>query len=145
MNADRARTLLLSLPDVVETMQWGETLVFWVGDKVIGGRMFALIALDAAEGQGKPLLSFAAGAERYPALLEREDVVPAPYLARAFWVAATRWEAFPGAEWTEHFAAAHALVRARLAARTRAVLALPPAEQRRLIAARRRELRAVAG
>ena len=50
MNADLARSFLLTLPHAVETLQWGETLVFWVGDKAIGGKMFALIALDAPTG-----------------------------------------------------------------------------------------------
>ena len=36
------REFLLQLPHVVETMQWGANLVFWVGDKAIGGKMFAL-------------------------------------------------------------------------------------------------------
>ena len=46
MDAERLRAYLLALPHVVETMQWGANLVFWVGDKAIGGKMFALINLD---------------------------------------------------------------------------------------------------
>ncbi len=45
MDAERARAFLLTLPHVVETEQWGHNLVFWVGDKAIGGKMFALINL----------------------------------------------------------------------------------------------------
>ena len=41
MDAERVREYLLQLPHVVETMQWGANLVFWVGDKAIGGKMFA--------------------------------------------------------------------------------------------------------
>ena len=46
MDAERLRAYLLTLPHVAETMQWGANLVYWVGDKVIGGKMFALIDLD---------------------------------------------------------------------------------------------------
>src|SRR5271168_1794039 len=46
MDAERAREYLLRLPHVVETMQWGANLVFWVGDKAIGGKMFAVLNLD---------------------------------------------------------------------------------------------------
>ena len=42
MDAERLREYVLSLPHVVETMQWGANLVYWVGDKAIGGKMFAL-------------------------------------------------------------------------------------------------------
>jgi len=64
-------------------MQWGANLVFWAGDKAIGGKMFALANLD---DDGRGVLSFAAGPERYNELLENEGVIPAPYLARAHWV-----------------------------------------------------------
>jgi hypothetical protein len=37
MDVERLREYLLRLPHVVETMQWGANLVFWVGDKAIGG------------------------------------------------------------------------------------------------------------
>src|ERR1700712_4622216 len=49
MDAERARAFLLKLPHVVETRQWGDNLVFWVGDKAIGGKMFALLNLDLGD------------------------------------------------------------------------------------------------
>jgi predicted DNA-binding protein (MmcQ/YjbR family) len=95
MDAEIAREFLLKLPDVVETMQWGANLVFWVGDKAIGGKMFALLNLD---GDGKAVLSFAAGPERYAELVEVEGVIPAPYMARIYWVALEDWNALRVAE-----------------------------------------------
>ena len=41
MDSESARAFLLRLPHVEETLQWGNNLVFWVGDKAIGGKMFA--------------------------------------------------------------------------------------------------------
>ena len=39
MDVERIRGFLLELAHVVETMQWGANLVFWVGDKTIGGKI----------------------------------------------------------------------------------------------------------
>jgi predicted DNA-binding protein (MmcQ/YjbR family) len=141
MDAERLRKYLLSLPHVVETMQWGANLVFWVGDKAIGGKMFALVNLDEPVAQERNLvLSYALGAARYGELLEREGLVPAPYMARIHWVAAEGWEVFTAAEWQRELRAAYEITLAKLPPRTRKVLALPAAEQRRMIAERRKRL-----
>lgn len=131
MDAEQARAFLLTLPHAAETLQWGSNLVFWAGDKALGGKMFALVNLDRADGHGP--ISFAAGPERYAELLEREGFLPAPYLARAFWVAAERWSALRPSEWQTELRAAHALVFARLPQRTRDRLttAKPPAKPKR--------------
>ncbi len=47
MDAEKARAFLLKLPHVVETRQWGNNLVFWVGDKTRGGKMFCLLDLES--------------------------------------------------------------------------------------------------
>ena len=119
MNTETARACLLGLPHVRETMQWGDNLVFWVGDKAIGGKMFALIDLAMKSG---PIVAFAAGPERAAELLEMEGFRPAPYLARAHWVAAESWQALRVRAWEAEFAAAHAYVHGRLPARVRALL-----------------------
>ena len=134
MDAERVREYLLKLPHVVETMQWGANLVFWVGDKAIGGKMFAVLNLDDDQ---KALLSFPAGPERYAELLETEGVIPAPYLARAYWVAIRHWGAFRGSELEAHLTLAHRLVFARLPKKTREVLALPPAAQKKRLQERK--------
>ncbi len=122
MDAEVARAWMLKLPNVIETMQWGDNLVFWVGDKAHGGKMFALIDLQLDRGL---VMSFAAGPERAAELLEREEFCPAPYLARAHWVAASSWNALRGKEWEAELSAAHAYVLGRLPARTRARLGSP--------------------
>ena len=91
--------------------------------------MFAVINLDeptAAERQArqKPrVVSFAAGPDRFPELIEMEGLVPAPYLARAHWVAAERWDVFCAAEWRRELRASHALIFRKLPARLRRELA----------------------
>ena len=137
MNVERARAFLLSLPHAVETMQWGDNLVFWVGDKAVGGKMFTLINLDASGG---PVVSFAAGSEHAAELCEQKGLIPAPYLARAGWVAAERWDALGAREWTAELQAAHGRVLARLPARTLAVLAMPAKARGALVQQRREEI-----
>ncbi|MHB1674589.1 MAG: MmcQ/YjbR family DNA-binding protein [Acidobacteriaceae bacterium] len=137
MDAEQVREFLLKLPHVEETMQWGANLVFWVGDKVVGGKMFALANLDE-DGQG--VISFHAGPERYPDLLEIDGVIPAPYMARIFWVALTRWDAIPSRELLPLLAQARDLVYAKLPKRTKDVLAMPPKARKKLIAERRKLL-----
>src|ERR1700760_2160802 len=137
MDAERLRAYLLHLHHVVETMQWGANLVFWVGDKAIGGKMFAVLNLD--DGQ-KAVLSFAAGPERYAELLETEGVFPAPYLARAYWVALSHWGVFRTSELEDLLEQGRRLIYDKLPRKTRNVLALPPSAQRKLLKEKRKLL-----
>jgi predicted DNA-binding protein (MmcQ/YjbR family) len=146
MDAERARAFLLSLPHVVETRQWGDNLVFWVGDKAIGGKMFCLLNLESMDQDSgrsaseRAVVSYPAGAERFAELVEREGLLPAPYFARIFWVAAERWSALRNAEWEDELRMAYAITLAKLPSRARAAIALPPRELAKLIANHRRVL-----
>src|SRR5450631_3154396 len=114
MNVERLRAYILTLPYVVETMQWGANLLFWVGDKAIGGKMFALINLDDPGPERRrvvqhALMMYAVGSARYSDMLEIEGLIPAPYMARIHWIAAERWDIFTAPEWQRELSAAHAL------------------------------------
>jgi predicted DNA-binding protein (MmcQ/YjbR family) len=137
MNVERARAFLLSLPHVAETMQWGDNLVFWVGDKAVGGKMFALMNLEA---DGRGVISYPAGPERFAELVEAEGFIPAPYFARIHWVAVERWDALRDAEWQAELRAAHGIMLAKLPRKTLTILAMPERERNKLIAERRRSL-----
>ncbi len=63
MDAERARAFLLSMPRVVETLQWGERLVFRIAEKDGGGKMFAIVDLGPKAGTLDPVIAFAATAE----------------------------------------------------------------------------------
>lgn len=132
MNAESAREFLLRLPHVVETEQWGG-LVFWVGDKAVGGKMFVMMNLDSAQLP----ISYPAGPERMASLLELDGIIPAPYLARIHWVAAERWDVHRNAEWESELQAAHAMTYEKLAPRAKTVLALLKAELKKVVAERR--------
>ena len=137
MDAERAREFLRKLPFVEETMQWGENLVFWAGDKAVGGKMFAVLNLDE---DGMAVMSFSAGAERFHELLENDGVFPAPYLARLHWVSVQHWNAIPTKELEGLLRAAYDLTYEKLPQKVKDVLALPPAEFHKLLTTRRKLL-----
>ena len=78
MHIEQLRKLCLSFPAVTEQIQWGDHLLFKVG-----GKMFAITALEPS-----PVwLSLKANPENFAELTERPGIIPAPYLARAKWIA----------------------------------------------------------
>jgi predicted DNA-binding protein (MmcQ/YjbR family) len=86
MNVDQLRELCLSFPGATEQIQWGYDLLFKVG-----GKMFAVTPLEPAP----VYLSFKASPENFAELTERPHIIPAPYLARAQWVALETRDAVP--------------------------------------------------
>ena len=138
MDNERIRAICLGLPHVAETVNWGHHLVYWVGDRDIGGKMFAMTDLD---GTGYGVLLFHCGAERFHELLEVEGVVASPYLAKAHWVTLLRWDVLRAREIEEELARAHALIYEKLPKRTKTILALPEKERARVIRERKRVLK----
>jgi hypothetical protein len=65
-------------------------------------------------------------------------------MARNFWVAVDGWNVFRAAEWEQELTAAHELVFGKLPPRTKAALAMPLKEQKKLIRERRALLAAKA-
>ena len=78
MNVEWIRNLCLSFPGTTEQIQWGDDLVFKVC-----GKIHAITVLKPA----RIWLCFKASEENFVDLTERPGVIPAPYLARAKWVA----------------------------------------------------------
>ncbi|CAN5583289.1 hypothetical protein BH10ACI4_BH10ACI4_08680 [soil metagenome] len=141
MDAERLRAFLLTLPHVVETMQWGNNLVFWVGDKAIGGKMFALMNLDdPTEGRTHAVISYASSPARFPDLMELDGLYPAPYFARIHWIAAEHWQVFSTPDWESELRQAHAITLAKMPPRTQTILGMSRTAQRRLIHERRQVL-----
>jgi predicted DNA-binding protein (MmcQ/YjbR family) len=105
MNVDWLRELCLSFPGVTEQIQWGNDLLFKVG-----GKMFAAAPLEPAP----VCLSFKASPESFAELTERPHIIPAPYLARAQWVALEFTDAVPRNELAGLLRESYDLVVARL-------------------------------
>lgn len=137
MDNERIRAICLALPHVAETVNWGHHLVYWVGDRDIGGKMFAMTDL---EGTGTGVVWFHCGAERFHELLEMEGIIPSPYLAKAHWVTVERWDVLRAREIEDELRQAHALVYEKLSKRTKTVLALPEKERAKVIRERKKTL-----
>jgi len=105
MNVDWLRELCLSFPGVTEQIQWGNDLLFKVG-----GKMFAATPLEPAP----VCLSFKASPESFAELTERPHIIPAPYLARAQWVALESRDAVPRNELAGLLRESYELVAAKL-------------------------------
>lgn len=99
------RAHCLGFPGTTETVQWGNNLVFKVG-----GKMFAVTNLEPA----KYCLSFKCSDEDFATLAERPGVAPAPYLARAHWVALETERAIPAGELKALLRTAYDLIVAKL-------------------------------
>jgi predicted DNA-binding protein (MmcQ/YjbR family) len=105
MDIDWLRRFCLSLPHATEQIQWEDDLVFKVG-----GKMFAVARLEPA-----PVwLSLKTSPEEFAELVERPGIIPAPYLARAHWVALESESALPRHELERLLRLAHSLVVAKL-------------------------------
>ena len=114
MNVDWLRELCLSFPGATEQIQWGYDLVFKAG-----GKMLAVTALEPAP----VCLSFKASPEHFAELTERANIIPAPYLARAQWVALQTWDALPADELARLLRDSYDMVFARLPRKTRDAIA----------------------
>ena len=110
MNVDWLRELCLSFPGATEQIQWGYDLLFKVG-----GKMFAVTPLEPAP----VCLSFKASPENFAELTERPNIIPAPYLARAQWVALQTRDALPPEELARLLRDSYGMVFAKLPRKTR--------------------------
>ena len=137
MDNERIRAICLALPHTAETLNWGHHLVYWAGDREIGGKMFAMTDLD---GSGVGVLWFHCGAERFHELLEVEGICASPYLARAHWVTLERWDVLKAREIEEELRQAHALIYEKLPKRTKTILAMPEKERAKAIRERKKTL-----
>jgi predicted DNA-binding protein (MmcQ/YjbR family) len=126
MDNERIREFCLSLPHAAESLNWGHHLVYWVGDRELGGKMFAM---TDADGTGFGVLWFHCGAERFYELLEIEGISAAPHLARAHWVAVERWDVMRTREFEDELRRAHELIYNKLPKRTKELLALSEKER----------------
>ena len=116
MDIDAIRKHCLGLSHVTENVQWGFDLCFKVD-----GKLFAVAPLEVAPVR----LSFKCTPEKFAELCERTGIIPAPYMARAQWVALESLTAIPDGELRELLAQSYALVWERLPKKRREALAGP--------------------
>lgn len=122
MDVDWLRELCLSFPGATEQIQWGSDLLFKAG-----GKMFAVTPLEPA-----PIwLSFKASPENFAELTERPNIIPAPYLARAQWVALQNKEALAPEELARLLHDSYEMVLAKLPKKMRESLSAPKGTARK--------------
>jgi predicted DNA-binding protein (MmcQ/YjbR family) len=122
LDIDWIRDLCLSFPQTTEQIQWGDDLVFKVA-----GKIHAITVLNPA----KIWLCFKASPEKFAELTERPGIIPAPYLARAKWVALETKDALPADELALLLRESYDMVVAKLPKKTREALASGKAHERR--------------
>jgi predicted DNA-binding protein (MmcQ/YjbR family) len=115
MEIEWLRRHCLSFPHATEQVQWGNDLVFKVG-----GKMFAVAPLEPTV---TAFVSFKCTPEMFAELTERPGVKPAPYMARAYWVALERSDALPRAEIKKLLRQSYELVFEKLPKKMKAELA----------------------
>ena len=76
MTIEAVRKICRAFPQVTEDIKWGSDLVFSVCKK-----MFAVVNTEPPH-----TLSFKCTPEMFAELIEREGIIPAPYMARNMWV-----------------------------------------------------------
>jgi predicted DNA-binding protein (MmcQ/YjbR family) len=113
MDIEWVRRHCLSFPHATERVQWGDHLVFKVADKI-----FAILALEPS-GQ---FLCCKCTPEEFAELVERPSVIPAPYMARAHWVALESEDALSAAEIKRLVGRSYELVVAKMPKRKQAEL-----------------------
>lgn len=116
MTPKQIDSFCVSLPSATRTVQWEGVIVFKVG-----GKMFCLIAPpDHLVGR----VCFKCPPEHYEALSRAEGFRPAPYLARAQWVALDDPKILTAAETKAYIKRAHATIAAALHRKKRSELGL---------------------
>lgn len=113
MNVDWVRQRCMSFAHATEQVTWGSDLTFRVA-----GKIFAVTVLEPA-----PVwLSFKCSPESFAELTERPGIIPAPYLARAQWVALETREALPANELSDLLRRSYELVLAKIPKKMREAL-----------------------
>ena len=123
MHRAEFEAFVTSLPAARIVRQWRDDSVGYVGD-----RIFSLLDRDPGE------IWLKVSDLAYPILIEQPGIRPAPYFARAKWVAISAASGLEDAELRAYVVEAHRLVAARLTRKARAALGLealtPAAPQR---------------
>ena len=129
-SVESVRKLCMSFPHATEQVQWGYDLVF-----KIGGKMFAITPLEPS----RVFLTIKVDDESFAELTERPGIIPAPYLARAKWIALEHADAVSPAELASLLRTSYDLVLAKLPAKTRASLSATNAKEKRAKSPRKRK------
>jgi predicted DNA-binding protein (MmcQ/YjbR family) len=116
MQIETIRQYCLSFPQATEDIQWENDLLFR-----IGGKIFTGVSLTPAD---ECRYSFKCTPAEFAELIERNGIVPAPYVARYHWVSVQRDDALTAAEFRRLIRNSYDMVSAKLPAKIRKQLKL---------------------
>jgi predicted DNA-binding protein (MmcQ/YjbR family) len=115
VNANDLQALCDGWPGVTSGIKWEDDLVYSVAEK-----MFTVLCIRGAD-RGR--LSFKVEPERFLELTDQPGIVPAHYMARAFWITIVEPEKFDRKALETFVRHSYELVRARLTKRMQAKFA----------------------
>ncbi|TDH28922.1 hypothetical protein EXU57_02285 [Segetibacter sp. 3557_3] len=104
MDIEEIRKYCLSLPQTLEDIKWGADLCF-----TIAAKMYCVTGLEGSFG-----VSFKCTDEDFQQLIERENITPAPYLAKNKWVHVKSPTALSNQEWEHYIATSYKLIVSKL-------------------------------
>ena len=133
MNATELEILCADWPGVASGVKWEDDLVF-----TVAGKMFVVFCL---RGPHRERISFKVDRERFLELTDQPGIVPAAYMARAFWISIAEPDRFAHAKINEFVRHSYELVRAGLSKKQQAALGgdlapLHPAVEQQPLAAK---------
>jgi predicted DNA-binding protein (MmcQ/YjbR family) len=103
MNLDKLRTLCMSFPGATEGLKWEDHICFMVGEK--------MFCMTGADWHGA---NFKVTDEEFEELIERNGIVPTPYMARNKWVTVEDYSKLKPKEWEFFVTQSYNLIRSKL-------------------------------
>lgn len=125
MRLDDFNSFCENLPATTKVIQWGGANVWKVG-----GKIFAIASFWGPNSKDKTLpeegskISFKCSEFSYQVLIEQENIIPAPYLARAKWVQVETDDAMGDEDIRSYIKEAHTIIAAKLSKKLRVELEL---------------------
>ena len=104
MNVDQLREYCTPLKDTQEDIKRGYDLCFTIGSK--------MYCVTGVNGEGAT--SFKCSDEDFALLLERDEIIPAPYLAKNNWVMVQKSSTLNKEEWKHYISQSYKLAGAKL-------------------------------
>jgi predicted DNA-binding protein (MmcQ/YjbR family) len=112
MDIETLREYCLSLPGTTEGLKWGDHLCFMIADK-----MYLITALEDGS------MSFKCDPEDFDALVAREGIEQAAYMAKKQWVKLASMKVMTDQELKDRVRQSRALIRSKLTKKLQALYA----------------------
>ena len=109
MNASDIQKFCKTLKGTTHDIKWGNDLCY-----SIGGKMYCVHGLN-----GPLTISFKTTPEEFGELIERDGIIPAPYVAKHHWVLVENPGALKKKEWELHIRKSYELVFEKLPKKTK--------------------------